>query len=50
MVNLTAIQDLLNAGTPAVRFGKSDVGSGVATVDLYMLESKLGYHAQSVAN
>ena len=37
-VNVTAIQDLLSVGTPAVSLSKSDVGSGVATVDLYLLE------------
>lgn len=37
-VNVTTIKDLLSAGTAAVRLGKSDVGSGVATVDLYLLE------------
>ena len=39
MVTMTTIQDLISAGTPAVRFQKSDVGSGVATVDLYLFES-----------
>lgn len=36
--NVTVIQNLTSTGTPAVRLKKIDVGSGVATVDLYLQE------------
>lgn len=36
-LNLTVNQDLLSVGTLALQLGKSDVGSGVASVDIYEL-------------
>ena len=36
-MNLTVNQDLLSVGTLALQLGKSDVGSGVASVDIYEL-------------
>ena len=36
-LNLTINQELLDTGTLALQLGKSDVGSGVASVDIYEL-------------
>ena len=34
-VNLSVLEDVMETGTPAVKFHKRDVGSGVRTVDVY---------------
>ena len=34
-VNLSVLEDVMETGTPVVKFHKRDVGSGVRTVDVY---------------